>query len=719
MAEEFKGPEILKTILQLVRYDIPPLIVGKSSIGKSYTIIELTKKWRLPNDILYIGSEKPENIEGLAKLIDSGYGQGDNKEEILKFLKPYWFPNNTTITRQVQNGREKFMQIGAEWINKSIDFGYTYNCLYSMLISLMEVEFPEQDNQISVRLTDSGKSHISSNQEPQVLTNEVVFRRTPVTKTQTETDVESSLSPSQAGVDEIRDLCMYLCTVLGFGNYWLILDEIDKVDKYSLDKYAPLLHIVRERTLKNWTLRPISDKKGLDIPFSLTNGFYNDVADSLDRQIEAGLPLLDTRVIGIGNASKEIEEALFRRFVQVIMEDTMSLYEPDINASKVKKCVSDNFEDFNLMDVSLMKKIGFLDDVNLAWQYSVLPKIFNQPDKSNNYFYLDFMRYYNRLKERFPNKKDQMNRMVSGELLDKTSIGKLFVCCFTGGGKAGNDEDLLKNFMNFLYCLVKEEWIEETQSTSTIGSLSDEGVEENPIDKKRKLLLKQYKQDKDLFIDKLRLKIEKDFRKNIEGKGSINLAGIERWVNNQILLMRASCEDGKGNYNQLPEIGEQIIPFVYPYIIDLLANEKSIDTDLFDSLMLKMNKGFDELLNKDDASPLDNLKFDDFRSTAGLDTLFNMNEVQEGELDAWYRSDAFKIYMNKYFLGDLKLFLKYDLSPTRYVELVNEPYFESIKGFFTIPDVQYKLQKIYDNAKSKGKVNANLKNLAKMAELEG
>ena len=40
MAEEFKGPEILKTILQLVRYDIPPLIVGKSSIGKSYTIIE-------------------------------------------------------------------------------------------------------------------------------------------------------------------------------------------------------------------------------------------------------------------------------------------------------------------------------------------------------------------------------------------------------------------------------------------------------------------------------------------------------------------------------------------------------------------------------------------------------------------------------------------------------------------------------------------------------
>ena len=61
----FKGEELLKLILQLVRYDIPPLIVGKSSIGKSYTIIQLTEKWRLPSSLLYIGSEKPENIENL------------------------------------------------------------------------------------------------------------------------------------------------------------------------------------------------------------------------------------------------------------------------------------------------------------------------------------------------------------------------------------------------------------------------------------------------------------------------------------------------------------------------------------------------------------------------------------------------------------------------------------------------------------------------------
>ena len=59
------GTDTLKTILQLVRYDIPVLVVGKSSIGKSYTLIELTQKWRVPSSMLYIGSEKPENIEGI------------------------------------------------------------------------------------------------------------------------------------------------------------------------------------------------------------------------------------------------------------------------------------------------------------------------------------------------------------------------------------------------------------------------------------------------------------------------------------------------------------------------------------------------------------------------------------------------------------------------------------------------------------------------------
>ena len=247
--------------------------------------------------------------------------------------------------------------------------------------------------------------------------------------------------------------------------------------------------------------------------------------------------------------------------------------------------------------------------------------------------------------------------------------------------------------------------------------MSEEGVEDSPIDKKRKLLIKQYEQDKDLFWDKLKLSITKSFNKNIEGKGSINVAGVQRWMSNQVLLIRASNEDGKGNYNQLPGIGEKLLPFVYPILLELITMTKEVDTDLYDSLMLQLNKGFDEMLNKDDTSPLDNIKFDAEASTNALQTLFG--GYAEGSPEGFYHEGlAFRTYMNKYFLGDLKLFLKYELSPENFTDLISEPYYENISYFFQLIQVQAKLQQIYDNAKSKGKINANLKNLAKMAELE-
>ena len=28
--------------------------------------------------------------------------------------------------------------------------------------------------------------------------------------------------------DDVRDLCLYLSTLLGYGNFWLILDELDR-----------------------------------------------------------------------------------------------------------------------------------------------------------------------------------------------------------------------------------------------------------------------------------------------------------------------------------------------------------------------------------------------------------------------------------------------------------------------------------------------------------
>ena len=705
------GEELLKTILQLIRYDIPPLVVGKSSIGKSYTIIELTKRWRMPNDILYIGSEKPENIEGLAKLIDAGYG-GEG-EEILKFLKPYWFPNNNTISSQVKNGRDIFRKFKTSWTNTKIQYAYTYNCLNVMLIALMDVRFPEDKNEISVKLEDTARSYLSDQSEPQTLNDKpFTFRRSQITKTQNETNIESTLPPSQAGVDDVRDLCMYLTTVLGYGNYWLILDELDKVDKYSQDKYAPLLHIVRERTLKNWTIQPINDKESLNIPMSVEGGYYTGIAENIDKQIEAGLPLLDTRVMGIGNASSTIEEALFRRFVQIIMEDTMSLYPSEDFTTNIKNCVAQNFPKRNLLDTKLLSKLGFLEDVNLAWQYSFLPKIFNQEDKGSNYFYKDFKRYYNDLFKRYQNKKDRQKMMETGELLDRTAVGKIFVSNFTGGGVVGKTPDLIKSFAKFLYCVVDAEWMEDQQSTSTIGELSPEGVKQTAVGKRRTLLTKMYSENPDLFWDKIELSITKGFSKTIEGE-SINPGGVAKWLDKSLLDIKASNEDSKGVYNQLPEIGGKMIPFVYGKVMTLITDERLVDTDLFDSLMLQMNKFFDGFLNKSDQSPEGVLKSPEKDTQKLLTDLFgDIYHSEPGSL-------SFKIYMNKYFGGEFPLFMKYTLGDAQnFIDFMKSEESPYIIDFLQMDVVQERLQQIVDRMKSKGKVNRAIKNLIKIAELD-
>ena len=82
---------------------IPFLLLGKSSIGKSYSVIEMTERWRMPKSLLYIGSEKPSNIEGLPRLTGDRAG-GDT----LEFYKPNWFPNTFQIEAYVTNGKKIF-----------------------------------------------------------------------------------------------------------------------------------------------------------------------------------------------------------------------------------------------------------------------------------------------------------------------------------------------------------------------------------------------------------------------------------------------------------------------------------------------------------------------------------------------------------------------------------------------------------------------------------
>ena len=96
--KRYSGDDTVSIIKQFIRYDIPCLLVGKSSIGKSYSLIELTKMWNMPNSLLHIGSEKPENIEGMPIIVGTKVEESDT----LTYLKPYWFPNEENITKHVK-----------------------------------------------------------------------------------------------------------------------------------------------------------------------------------------------------------------------------------------------------------------------------------------------------------------------------------------------------------------------------------------------------------------------------------------------------------------------------------------------------------------------------------------------------------------------------------------------------------------------------------------
>ena len=57
----------------------------------------------MPHSLLYIGSEKPSNIEGLPRLTGKRAGS-----DTLEFYKPAWFPSTFQIEAYVTNGKDLF-----------------------------------------------------------------------------------------------------------------------------------------------------------------------------------------------------------------------------------------------------------------------------------------------------------------------------------------------------------------------------------------------------------------------------------------------------------------------------------------------------------------------------------------------------------------------------------------------------------------------------------
>lgn len=346
MEATIPGQDMIPYIKCMIRYDIPILMVGSSSIGKSFTIIELAKTFRIPNEILYVGSEKADNIEGLPKL--TGLSSDDDK---LKYLKPFWFPKGEKITRSVKHGKEIFDAINSQIYGGS--FPFTYNSVEELLNKVCEVKYAN----------------------PASTTTEININRR---RYQFERKVGAAMDYD----DDLQDLSLFLCTLIGYGNYWLILDELDKVQEIDADKYAPMLHIVRERTLKGYHMREFNDGEGADVAINVKGDDYKVIYNKIAESISANLSLVDTRVISVANQSEninEISEALFRRFVQILVDSILILKPVPDDIGFVANCLKENYKSVTPTDVPF----ALLDRENLQWLYGFIPRIANRGDSGN------------------------------------------------------------------------------------------------------------------------------------------------------------------------------------------------------------------------------------------------------------------------------------------------------------------------------------------------
>ena len=393
-AEPFSGEKTIKMVKNLLRYDIPFLLLGKSSIGKSYSITELAKEFRVPHSFLFIGSEKPSNIEGLPRLV----GQKADSGDILEFFKPNWFPNASLIQKYVTNGKKLFDSkiIGAYTGKKNeLQSGKDFYALNNLLETLSKLKWETSVTTSQSFELINTKLATSTSKGQMITSKPVLFER--------EIESEKEITDPNALVkDEIRDLNLYLCTILGYGNFWLVLDELDKVDEREKDKYAPLLHIVRERHIKDYSFQTLNDGKGAMVPSKVKGGSnYKDIKRMIDESIAEGLPLLDGRVIGIANATSEIEDALFRRFLHIIVEDVMMINKPEPKLADMRRC----FEGVNKMAETQFGGTGllgglemkYIPEINLQWQYGFFPKILNTLDSLGNFFYSNLMEQFSKL----------------------------------------------------------------------------------------------------------------------------------------------------------------------------------------------------------------------------------------------------------------------------------------------------------------------------------
>ena len=393
----------MEIISELVRLDVPFLEIGSSSIGKSYSIREMNESFGIKAEFLFVGTEKAEFIEGIPNMkavgkrtdevkMKSGAVKSQVTEEVgekFSYLKPYWFPNKIEIGNRLVNGRNQLENVVPAGLKEMWQYVKDQESTKWNTNGVKPTAYGMLDT-LKTKLQDYVKSSEDIKKE--------------------KTEGKKKEYTSQY---VYADAMQYISMLQGYGNFWLILDEIDKVSEQDKDKYAPLLHIVRERELKGWKLSGIRSYPEFDPKFQkdITLRIIN-LDKALDLFVDgADIDLTDTRIIAIANDLRTLEKAspaLYRRFVKVVINKTLYIDKKELADPKLEENNPAKFyeltkrKDFNDCVVNkevpkegsiegiAVKKMSIADDMayidprlvgnllnelNLQWTLGFLPEI--------------------------------------------------------------------------------------------------------------------------------------------------------------------------------------------------------------------------------------------------------------------------------------------------------------------------------------------------------
>ena len=132
-------------------------------------------------------------------------------------------------------------------------------------------------------------------------------------------------------------------------------------------------------------------------------------------------------------------------------------------------------------------------------------------------------------------------------------------------------------------CMVRRELMPtEMERTEDVSGIQEATGTSDPISQLRMILEKSYQEDPDIFWDKLELDITRKF-KDTKDSGGLNVGKLNNWTSSTLDYIEASIltsRESNKKYEQIPSVGDKMLPFMYNLMIKLLGKEREIDMDL-------------------------------------------------------------------------------------------------------------------------------------------